>query len=158
MNREIRKSEFRLPMIEIVIVIGVFAVLSVFLLRMFVTADRLSSDAENIGTAVVHAQSAAERIKGGENPETVLSDLGLSRDGATDRGAEAVYSGFYDRDWKPVREAGAFEMRIQMSVSETNVLTALITVTDSGKKELCSLSVKKYGGNGEFDMLRSAEE
>lgn len=151
MDREVRKSEFRLPMIEIVIVVGIFAVLSVFLLRMFVTADRLSSDAENIGKAVVRAQAAAETVKGSPDPEEALKNLGLQKNGA------ASYSGHFDENWESIQDGGMFQMSVLLSVSDENVLSAKITVTDSRQEELCSLTVKRYGQPGAFAGFVSEE-
>ncbi len=56
---------------ELVLVTGIFAVVSVFLLRIYLTADHLRGEAVAISTATVRAQGVAEAVKrarSGEGP------------------------------------------------------------------------------------------
>ncbi len=48
---------------ELVLVTGIFAVVSVFLLRIYLTADHLRGEAVAISTATVRAQGVAEAVR-----------------------------------------------------------------------------------------------
>ena len=50
------RGNYRRAILELVLVTGIFAVVSVFLLRIYLTADHLRGEAVAISTATVRAQ------------------------------------------------------------------------------------------------------
>lgn len=59
------KSPARLPLIEAVIVVAVFAFISVALMRMYVAADRIERLAVNTSRATICAERLAEDVRSG---------------------------------------------------------------------------------------------
>lgn len=53
-----------LSVMELVIAIGVFAIISTFLLRFFTVANRLSDEAREVSKAAITAEAIMEHIKG----------------------------------------------------------------------------------------------
>lgn len=78
------KSTFNMPMAELVIIVGIFAVISVFLMRLYMSADSLQSSAVDISRATIIAQTAAEELKNGTR-EGMIGDaaemLGYTQEG-----------------------------------------------------------------------------
>lgn len=61
-----KQSTARLPLIESVIIIAIFAVVSVVIMQMYISADRLQKKAVNISKAVILAENTAEEIRSGK--------------------------------------------------------------------------------------------
>lgn len=79
-------SRINVFLIELIVMILVFAIASGILLRVFVRADQLSKGAADLSAAVIAAESVMERQLA-EN----FSELSASVD-----------LNWYDRDWQPV--------------------------------------------------------
>lgn len=58
-----RTNSAKLPLVEAVIIIALFAVISVALMSMYVSADRLRKKAVNTSEAMLCAENIAEKIK-----------------------------------------------------------------------------------------------
>ena len=124
-----KQKTARLPLIESVIIIAIFAVVSVIIMQMYLSADRIQKKAVNISKATILAENRAEELKSG------------SKDYSTR---------FYDNDWKeiPGNEAGsektaAFKMTSAVTEEADAIGAAMtvfrITVTDKSGEELISL-------------------
>lgn len=57
------RGNYRRTILELVLVTAIFAVVSVFILKIYLTADRLQADAVAISTAAVQSESIAEAVK-----------------------------------------------------------------------------------------------
>lgn len=79
-------SRINVFLIELIVMILVFAIASGILLRVFVRADQLSKGAADLSAAVIAAESVMERQLAGN-----FSELSSSVD-----------LNWYDRDWQPV--------------------------------------------------------
>lgn len=66
-----------LSVMEIVIAIGIFAIISTFLLRFFTVANRLSDEAREVSKASITAEAIFEHIRGSGFIETV-EELGFT--------------------------------------------------------------------------------
>ena len=79
MERKIKQSEnARLPMLELVVSIGVFAVISVFLLEMFLAANSLQQKAKDEGKAITKTETIAEMLKSADVavcPENAVDEI-----------------------------------------------------------------------------------
>lgn len=69
-----------LSVMEIVIAIGIFAIISTFLLRFFTVANRLSDEAREVSKAGIAAEGVFEYIKANGFLETA-EDMGFELDG-----------------------------------------------------------------------------
>lgn len=65
----------KLPMLEWILVIGFFAVISVFIIQLFLSANMLQSRAKDEGKAIMMSESIAETIKAAEGFEDAKKDL-----------------------------------------------------------------------------------
>ncbi len=120
-----KQNTARLPLIESVIIIAIFAVVSVVIMQMYLSADRIQKKAVNISKATILAENLVEEIKAGS------ADIGTR---------------YYDNEWHDLgnRESEAvFKMTcsIKESISETSGSFTVykITVTDKTGEELISL-------------------
>lgn len=118
MNRRNSYSN-ELTLLELIIVIGLFAVFSAVNLRIFASAHKISEDSDRLSHAIVAAENAAECFKAGLEP--ALS---------------------YDEGWLPTQENLAEYVLTLEQFSQSGVSTAEITVTDKTDGELFSLTVK----------------
>lgn len=80
-----------LPLIESVIIIAIFAVVSVFIMQLYVAADRLQGKSVNVSKATILAENTVEKIKSGEMvlPDFLKSDAAVFKSGII----------IYDKDW-----------------------------------------------------------
>lgn len=90
-----------LPLIESVIIIAIFAVVSVFIMQLYVAADRLQGKSVNVSKATILAENTVEQIKAGELQLDPSDAVILDTAGA---GSAVMRPGyvFYDKDWNVV--------------------------------------------------------
>ena len=108
-----------LTLLELIIVIGLFAVFSAVNLRIFASAHMLSEDSERLSHAIFAAENAAECFKAGLEPAL-----------------------FYYESWLPTGENSAEFVLTLEQFPQNGVSTAKITVTDINEGELFSLIAK----------------
>ena len=78
MEKRERQSQLaKMPLLELVITIGIFAVISVFLLELFLAANSLQQKARDTGKATIFSENIAENIKGAEKKEKAIEELGF---------------------------------------------------------------------------------
>jgi type II secretory pathway pseudopilin PulG len=95
-----RLHSFRMPMIELILVIGIFAVISVFLVQMFMGTNRLQSKATDISKALIQAETVAEQIKNSASIGETAKVFGMT---SYDNSA-FNYCIYYDNDWKQTKD------------------------------------------------------
>lgn len=81
MDNNGKTKSFRMPLLEIVIVVAVFAIVSVFIMKLYMSADRLQRESENVSRAVIEVQNTAELIKGAGTLDEALKATGLRKAG-----------------------------------------------------------------------------
>lgn len=143
MERKIKQSEnARLPMLELVISIGVFAVISVFLLEMFLAANSLQQKAKDEGKAITKAETIAEMLKSADSLEAVAKELSMKpmwgevkeqKDGSYQianltreqaEGMTQIYALHYDKDWNAVDKEDMYSILVvpyQMTVQDETI-------------------------------------
>ena len=135
-KEKVHGHSFRIPMIELVIVIGVFAVISIFLVRMFLGTNRLMNHATDISHAVISAESVAEQIK---NTASIGETANLLHMVAYDN-TSLNYCIYYDKDWNQTVEPSEHIIIVTSSIEKKTsgrMVKAVIqayacsTVTDS---------------------------
>lgn len=77
MGRNQQSRSAKMPMIELVVMIGIFAIISVFLLEMFLAANALQCKAKDEGKAIMLAESVAETIKSADSFESAVEAMEL---------------------------------------------------------------------------------
>jgi prepilin-type N-terminal cleavage/methylation domain-containing protein len=100
-----RKKGFSL--VEILLSIAVFSILSVFVLQMFSTARNLNENARELDRSVVVAESIFERIQAVQSFETLGGQRGFEHAAYEDENDASVMTLHYDEAWKtiPVTES-----------------------------------------------------
>lgn len=98
-----------LSVMELVIAIGVFAIISTFLLRFFTVANRLSDEAREVSKASIKVEAVFEHIKAvglsetasefryTESQDTAEAMLDEKLEAVSDTDAKAVYRILIDR-------------------------------------------------------------
>lgn len=130
MEKRRQSQNAKLPMLELIINIGVFAVISVFLLEMFLSANSMQKKAKDQGIAITKAETIAETIKSVERFSEVESDLGFTKmwgnmteqeDGSyqiaglsrsAKKDATVVYVQHFNEDWEPVTEEDTYSVLV----------------------------------------------
>jgi hypothetical protein len=150
MNKTSRS--FRIIIIEFILMLGVFTVMSVIIVKMFLSADHMSREALDYSKAVIKSESIAERLKGSTSFEAVLTDLGMIK--AVD-GDKTFYYGYYGRDWERSQETGMYEITVYLEniagsnghMEKAEIITARVkerTGSQDELNDLCRLNVSKY--------------
>ena len=152
MGSEKKHSTFRLPMVEMIIIIGIFSVVSLLIVKMFVSTDKLQAKAVNISRAVMEAESLAELIKGSKATD-ILQDIGARQ--LEDHNGYVL---FYDKEWNQVEEENSNLIMIEYEAIPDDYGTLdtyqIIAYAQESydfldENVLCDLIVKKYRSNVE---------
>ena len=98
-----------LTLLELVIVIGLFAILTTLDLRIFAAAKSIGGESDNLAQAVAAVENAAECFKANCPPEL-----------------------YYDRSWQTTDAASAVYTVSVNEYHESGVRAAKISVMDSG--------------------------
>ena len=109
-----------LTLLELIIVIGLFAVFAAMDLRIFAVANRLEKESDRLSHAVIAAESAAECFKAGEEP--VL---------------------YFDSSWLPTDKRSAEYIVTVDSSERSGIETARFSVTDKNE-EIFTLTAKAF--------------
>lgn len=129
MAKGLESRSAKMPMLEIVITIGIFAVASVFILELFLDANTFQSRARDKSKAIVLAESIAETVKSSQTFEEAARELGINKtiaklvqqeDGSylvseIDKSKETkdsitVFTGHFDEKWKAVKEEDTYSV------------------------------------------------
>ncbi|MDE7424570.1 MAG: hypothetical protein K2N51_12935 [Lachnospiraceae bacterium] len=129
MVKGLESRSAKMPMLEIIITIGIFAVASVFILELFLSANTLQNRAKDQSKAVVLAETIAETVKSCKVFEEAADGLGLEKtvaritqqkngsyeiskiDEPEDmKDGIAVYTGHFDENWKAVKEEDTYSV------------------------------------------------
>lgn len=122
----------RMPMLELILVIGYFSVISVFILQLFLSANMLQSKAKDEGKAIMQSEKIAETIKAAENFEVAKKESKLVEYSTTDekkqvekeiinqlKGAkeQSIYTLHYDKDWNESTTDAMYTMVVIPSIN-----------------------------------------
>lgn len=144
-----KNGSFRRTMLELVLVTGIFAVVSVFLLRFYLTANRLQEKAVAISSSLVRAESLAETVKA-YGIEYAVERFGLRPQGNG-------YLAEYDENWNPSESDGKYLLVLQLESEKSGLLKATVYAgTDRLAEQLqggavseediyCELPIASYG-------------
>lgn len=129
MNNENDKSRsFRMPMIELILVIGIFAVISVFIVQMYMGTNRIQNKATDISKAMIQAETVTEQIKHSASIGETAKVLGMV---AFDNTAHN-YCIYFDNNWK------------QTSSPSENIILVTSTVEKKENGRMVSAQITAY--------------
>ena len=142
-----------MPMLELIIVIGIFAICSIFLLQMFVSANIIEEKARDKSKGLLAAENVAESIKAGSDFQKTMQSLGFSD-------ADDSYTKFYDENWTETKETDKYSITVFPTYSQTENGTLVqaelyvyrnqpyaqfgFSQVSEQREELCHLSVADY--------------
>lgn len=112
------RGNYRRTMLELVLVTAIFAVVSVFILRIYITADRLKADAVAISTATVESESLAETVK------LLGAQEAAARFGM--EAGEGYYILRYDKLWKSVSEKERYQIVLVLEEAQNGLERAVV--------------------------------
>lgn len=132
MVKNLQSRSAKMPMLELIFVIGFFAIISVFILQLFLSANMLQSKAKDEGKAIVQCERIAEMIKAADNFEDAKNQCGLLEYTKIDRTSKiektiinrltsktekTIYAMTYDKDWNECQQEAMYTMVIVPSVN-----------------------------------------
>lgn len=139
-----RRSKAPLAMMELAVMLTVFALAAVLCLRAFVWADQTSRDLADADQALLQAQNAAEALKGQGG------DMAHAQRAAAEilggRVEQGLWYILYDENWQSVPdwEGAAFMLNAQGVPTEVEGLWKAqiwVSAGEGGEEILCSLPV-----------------
>ncbi len=123
-------------LIEMLIVILFFSLVSALCIRLFAQAKLTTIQGNELARATAECQTAAECFKAvGSDEELFAQMMGLQK---TDDG----YIAYYDEGWEKTEEAA--KRRLCINITEKELIYTANIGTYSGEEEIYSLTVKNY--------------
>ncbi|KMZ54495.1 type IV pilus modification PilV family protein [Dorea sp. D27] len=117
-----------LLLMEIIIAILFFSVISAICLQLFVKSHTISRDTEELDTAVNQAASVADIIRGTEDAETALREYYPHMN--TEDSNIYIY---YDKEFKPCSEPEAgYYLEIEKGSSDSGITEYRLSVDKTG--------------------------
>jgi hypothetical protein len=145
MNKSLHIRASEMPMLELVISIGIFSVISVFLLQLFLSADTLEKKAVDLSKATIQAETIAEGIKGCDTMEEACRLLHVTPL------KNSTYEIRYDANWHVTSKDTKYGAAILPDVIETEYgirTKVLITMFRIGEnretKIIYQLPIERY--------------
>lgn len=133
-------SGVMLPVVELVIAIGLFTVISIFIIRFFTSANTMSRQADSLSKGLIKAESAIELSKV-YSTEEVANELG----GRFDEKKDMIVA-YYDKDWKVGELNSNTKYAVHVKTTNKNesngfLKQILVTVlSDTGKDEFTPIA------------------
>lgn len=121
-----KSSSFRMPMVELIIIIGTFVIISALLVKLYMGTNNLQKKAQNLSKATIQAEMLAETFKNSAD----ITDTCI----------------YFDQDWNETLEPSKHKIMVCTDMKETQsgrMVTAQIAAYDSTKM-LISIDVKKF--------------
>ena len=146
MSKYDKNSTARLPLIESVIVIAVFMIVSAAILQLYVCADRLQKKSVNISKATIAAENLTEAVIAGTFDIHAFEPDQLEADNAKHETAITA-AAFYDADWQQTGQDGLTAWDGSGQMPEGARFCAVVSITGYQVSEagtLADLSVAVY--------------
>lgn len=122
----------KMPMLELILVIGYFSVISVFILQLFLSANMLQNKAKDEGKAIILTEKIAETIKSADRFEDAKKECNLLKYSKKDENnqieekimdklesatEESIYILYLDKDWKETKEEAMYSVVVIPSIN-----------------------------------------
>lgn len=104
-----RVKNKNMALLEMVLSLGIFIFVSVFILKMFVGANSIETKAKDISKATIKAESIVEQIKGSDNIKEVAMDMKTSW---VEKENQMVLEQFYNKEWQETKKNAIYRITI----------------------------------------------
>jgi len=154
MNRKTRAKSSSLFLIELIIALLFFAVISAVCVQIFVKSHLLSTDAKELSFAVSECSAAAELTSVSDDKRLLLKNLKSAYPDAivisdAENTAATVY---YDEKMQSSNKANAFyTMNIDIKQDDSMLYSNVSMSAPSDDIEIYSLNVKHHISQGDSD-------
>lgn len=108
-------SGVMLPVVELVIAIGLFTIISIFIVKFFTSANTMSRQADDLTKGLIKAESAIELSKA-LSPEETAKEIGGK---LTEDKESRLIEVYYDKDWKLTDVSGNFKYMLAVTITDT---------------------------------------
>lgn len=136
-------SKSRLLLLEIIVVVFLFALSSGICLNLFAKAKSISVQSRNLTMAMVQAQRAADAFKSADGETQSLAQLLGAREGS------GVVALSYDRDWQPVEEEAGAAFCLEVTVTREGGLARAAIAVEDTHGEIYRLEAAHRVGGGQ---------
>ncbi len=139
-------------MLEPVIAITFFAIISVFLLRIFASTEKIRSTAEETSKAVIKAESVMEYLLAANEEDGKLAQEGFK---IVSEGGKTSFVKYYDKDWTVTDDTWKYEVVVVVNGEDKGagkLMKYEVSINKNNKgtqTEVYTLSAKKYMSGGE---------
>lgn len=133
-------SGVMLPVVELVIAIGLFTIISIFIVKFFTSANTMSRQADDLSKGLIKAESAIELLKA-MSPEDTAKELG----GEFDKSKNEIRV-YCDKDWKIVDIKDDFKYVIAINFTDSPAENGILreikvaVLSDNGKGEYAPIT------------------
>ncbi|MBO7401860.1 MAG: hypothetical protein J6U10_02595 [Lachnospiraceae bacterium] len=137
-----KPNSFRAPLLELVIIIGIFAIVSVYLLRMFMASDKLRGNAVATTESVLLTQSVAEYIKGLDKntPADIYAELAKRFGGNSDQSGLKIK---YGKSFEKVESNEKYTLIVTLNDSDRLITGQVGFYSADLEKSYCVLEIAK---------------
>ena len=137
-----KSNSFRAPLLELVIIIGIFAIVSVYLLRMFMASDKLRGNAVATTESVLLTQSVAEYIKGLDknSPADIYAELAKKFGGKSDQSGLKIK---YGKSFDTVEKDETYTLIVTLNEGEKLITGQVGFYSADLEKSYCVLEIAK---------------
>lgn len=129
--RGTKKNKKGFTLIEIIVAIGIIAIISGFVLQIFISAKNLNQKAADLDNSVFISSNLIELFKSGNSEEDFIRSTRFKNMKITDAGGSPSIELYYDADWKIINEK-----------SKNNQADFIISGTITHASDLYSLKIK----------------
>lgn len=133
-------SGVMLPVVELVIAIGLFTIISIFIVKFFTSANTMSRQADDLSKGLIKAESAIELLKT-MSPEEAAKELGVQFDESKNE-----IRTYYDKDWKVTDIKGNTKYVLVVNFTDSPEINGVLReikanlLTDDGNGEYTSIT------------------
>lgn len=142
-------------LLEAIVAIAALLIMSVFILRMFLSSSTLNNRAKNTDMAVATAITAIESLKKHDSLSAYLA----ANDGVPAEDGSVTLMNFYDKDWHSLPATTAslpdnavFRVQVDITADESPVS---VTGTAVGTLYHVKVEIKDLSSQGENTILAS---
>lgn len=115
-TEEKSSSSIMLPVVELVIAIGLFAIISIFIMRFFMSANKISREANDLSNAIIKAEDIIERGKQKSFEE--LHKNFSAKSEITKTQLSKNFEIYYDANWQQDDLNSEFVIKVTEKVNE----------------------------------------
>ena len=137
-----KQNSFRAPLLELVIIIGIFAIVSVYLLKMFMASDKLRGNAVTTTKSVLLAQSVADYMKGCDSDQIaeILQKTGAEFDC---KASGSMLTCGFSKGFEKTDNEPAYILKAELNDGDGMITGYVGIYSADGAKTYCRLDVAK---------------